>query len=237
MKIGEYMNNEIITINEKDGIKTVSARELHEKLEIESKFMDWFNRMLKYGFEEGKDYVLVSRKKETNNPKNPVTIFNEYFISIDMAKEICMIQRSEIGRKVRQYFIECEKKLSSIENQKVVQIEDSPLEKAKFLHEIAGEYSENKTYKQILDAYAVKEVAGKFILPLPELEETNYSATEVGKMLGISAKKVGSIAIKMGIKVDGEFGKWYVDKSRNSNKEVNTFRYTKKAVELIKENV
>ena len=229
------MNNEIITINEKDGIKTVSARELHKKLEVKTQYRDWIKRMIEYGFEENKDYVTVAQKKATAQGNE--SVFKEHYISLDMAKEICMIQRSEIGRKVRQYFIECEKKLSSIENQKVVQIEDSPLEKAKFLHEIAGEYSENKTYKQILDAYAVKEVAGKFILPLPELEETNYSATEVGKMLGISAKKVGSIAIKMGIKVDGEFGKWYVDKSRNSNKEVNTFRYTKKAVELIKENV
>ena len=57
------------------------------------------------------DYVLVSQEKETNNPKNPFTTINEYYISIDMAKEICMIQRSDKGRMFRQYFIECEKRV------------------------------------------------------------------------------------------------------------------------------
>ena len=49
-----------INIREENGKQTVSARELHEKLDIESKFMDWFNRMLKYGFEENVDYISVS---------------------------------------------------------------------------------------------------------------------------------------------------------------------------------
>ena len=67
----------LINIREENGKQTVSARELYEKLDIESKFMDWFNRMLKYGFEENVDYVLVAQKKETNNPKNPFTTINE----------------------------------------------------------------------------------------------------------------------------------------------------------------
>ena len=67
--------------------------------------------MCDYGFIENEDYILVTQKKVTNNPKNPESAFNEYFISLDMAKEICMIQRSEIGKKFRQYFIECEKEL------------------------------------------------------------------------------------------------------------------------------
>lgn len=46
--------------------------------------MDWFNNMLKYGFEENVDYVLASIKKETNNLKNPFTVCNEYYISIDI---------------------------------------------------------------------------------------------------------------------------------------------------------
>ena len=54
-----------INIKEENGKQTVSARELHEKLGIESKFMDWFNRMLKYGFEESVDYVAIAQKKET----------------------------------------------------------------------------------------------------------------------------------------------------------------------------
>ena len=108
---------------------------------------------------------------------------------------------------------------------------------ANFYAKLAEKYSHNKDYEQILDAYATKALEGKFVLPLPKLEEENFSATEAGKMLGISANKFGSIAIKMGLKVDGEYGKWYVDKARNSNKEVNTFRYTQKAIDMVRSSL
>ena len=65
--------------------------------------------MAAYGFEENADYVLVTQKRETNNPKNPLTEFSDYQISIDMAKQTCMIQRTEKGRMYRQYFIDLEK--------------------------------------------------------------------------------------------------------------------------------
>lgn len=108
------------------------------------------------------------------------------------------------------------------------------LEEAEYWRFMGLEYSENKTYKQILDAYSTKAVAGTFVLPLPELEEKNYSATEVGQILGISANMVGKIANKLNLKKEGEYGKWYIDKARNSNKEVNSFRYTQKAIDAIK---
>lgn len=111
------------------------------------------------------------------------------------------------------------------------------LAEAEYWRSMGIEYSDNKTFKQILDAYSTKAVAGKFVLPLPKLEENNYSATEVGKQLGISANKVGAIAKKLGLKVDGENGHWYVDKSPYSNKEVNMFRYSEKAIELIRKEL
>lgn len=108
------------------------------------------------------------------------------------------------------------------------QTEEKPyvvrVECAKLLHEIANEYQgKSENYKQVLDAYATKEITGEFLLPLPEGRRT-YSAGEIGKMLGISASKVGSIAIKNGLKT-AEFGVWVHDKSRYSSKEVDTFRY------------
>lgn len=219
---------ELIEITEHEGKNTVSARELHQKLKVKTPFKDWIKRMIDYGFEENKDFCSFLSESTGGRP------LKEYSITIDMAKEICMIQRSEIGRKFRQYFIECEENLKTIAAPVVQQIQDSPLEKAKFLHELAIDYSDNATYKQILDAYATKELSGTFILPLPELEETNYSATEIGIKLGISANRVGKIANELGLKQNGEFGKWYVDKARNSQKEVNTFRYTQKAIDRIK---
>lgn len=108
------------------------------------------------------------------------------------------------------------------------------LDEAKFLKSVADEYSNNVTYKQILDAYSVKTVVGEFVLPLPEMERKTYSATEIGQQLGITAHKVGMIANEMGLKTQ-EFGKYFIDKSRNSSKEVETFRYFDSVIPQIEE--
>lgn len=111
------------------------------------------------------------------------------------------------------------------------------IEIANIYMKLSQKYNDNKTYAQILDSYATKSLSDKFVLPLPERTEENFSATEVGKKLGISANSVGKIANKLGIKVDGEYGTWYVDKSPYCNKEVNVFRYNQKAVNLIKKEI
>lgn len=111
------------------------------------------------------------------------------------------------------------------------------LAEADYWRSLADRYSDNKNYEQILLAYSTKAVAGEFVLPLPELAEKNYSATEVGKLLGISANKVGKIANKLNLKKDGDYGKWYIDKARNLNKEVNSFRYTQKAIDVIRKEI
>ena len=70
--------------------------------------------MVEYGFEEEIDFIRVAQKRATNNLKNPVTTVIDHAISIDMAKEISMIQRTEKGKAARQYFINCEKKLKEV---------------------------------------------------------------------------------------------------------------------------
>ena len=105
---------ELIKIIEKEGRQLVSGRELHEFLEIGTKYKDWFPRMVEYGFEEEIDFIRVAQKRATNNLKNPVTTVIDHAISIDMAKEISMIQRIEKGKAARQYFINCEKKLKEV---------------------------------------------------------------------------------------------------------------------------
>lgn len=87
----------------------VSARDIHCGLELSTRFNDWMKRMIKYGFEENIDYILVTQKRVTNNPKNPYTNENDYILTINMAKELCMIQRNEKGRNARKYFILMEK--------------------------------------------------------------------------------------------------------------------------------
>ena len=84
--------------------QTVSARELHEQLHIGTRFNDWFPRMTEYGFLEGTDFY--SKMSKTDNGGRPST---DYEISVDMAKQICMIQRTPEGKAVRQYLIDLEK--------------------------------------------------------------------------------------------------------------------------------
>lgn len=89
---------------------TVSARELHTGLEIKTKFNDWFSRMCEYGFRNNEDFNLLKNEQvriEGNREVKREII--DYQISIDMAKQICMIQRSEKGRMYRQYFLDLEK--------------------------------------------------------------------------------------------------------------------------------
>lgn len=100
---------EIIPITYGSDRPTVSARELHDFLEVETDFRHWFPRMTEYGFSEGTDFSeLPGQKCPTNNPKNPWTEVTDYQLTLDMAKELCMIQRTEKGKQARQYFLAVE---------------------------------------------------------------------------------------------------------------------------------
>lgn len=106
---------ELIKVTENEqGQQLVSGRELHEVLEIKTRFNDWIKRMISYGFIENKDYTLLTQKRVTNNPKNPYTEETDYILTLDMAKHIAMVQRTEIGMQVRNYFLECEKQALQI---------------------------------------------------------------------------------------------------------------------------
>lgn len=101
------MQNEIIAINYESGEPTVSARSLHEQLHIGTEFAKWFSRMCEYGFTTGIDYSEVIVKNDENSKGGrPAT---DYEVSVDMAKQICMIQRTPEGKQCRQYLIDLEK--------------------------------------------------------------------------------------------------------------------------------
>lgn len=121
--------NRLLKINYETEQPTVSARELHEGLEINTRFNDWFSRMTEYGFENGKDfYSKMSKTSETGG--RPAV---DYQISIDMAKQICMIQRNEKGRQYRQYFLELEKAWNTPEQifARALKMADQQIEKLK----------------------------------------------------------------------------------------------------------
>jgi len=88
-------------------VNSVNAREIHEFLEVNSKFADWIKRAIeKYGFEEENDFSIL----RIGNPNGGIAIKN-YIVTLDMAKELCMVENNPKGREARRYFIECEKEL------------------------------------------------------------------------------------------------------------------------------
>ena len=96
------MKNELIKIETREGFGgCVSLRALTWRTRVKSKFNDFAKRMCGYGFEENIDYIKVTQKKVTLNNEGKNRAYNEddYIITIDMAKEICMIQRSHIGKE------------------------------------------------------------------------------------------------------------------------------------------
>ena len=95
--------NELLNVN--FDTQTVSARELHEQLHIGTKFTTWFERMKEYGFTEGNEFF--PKMGETSESGGRPSV--DYDISVDMAKQICMIQRTPEGKQCRQYLLDLEK--------------------------------------------------------------------------------------------------------------------------------
>lgn len=105
--------NEVIKVTVNDNHEPiVSGRQLHEALGVKTEYKKWFSRMTEYGFNENEDFLKVTQKCLTSSTgQNTI----DHIIKIDMAKEIAMIQRTDKGKEVRQYFIQVEKDFNSPE--------------------------------------------------------------------------------------------------------------------------
>lgn len=122
--------NEIININYSSDRPTVLGRELHDMLGVNSNYTTWFNRMCDYGFTEHVDFETCFPNLESENQhggQNKV----DHQLTIPMAKEICMLQRTERGKECRQYFIQVEEQWNSPDAimQRALQIANSRVEK------------------------------------------------------------------------------------------------------------
>ena len=203
------MENELINVKNEDGKLLVSLRELHEKLGIKTQFTKWAIRMFEYGFEENIDYIPVSQKRLTVQGNE--TTFTDYIVTIDMAKEICMIQRSDIGREFRKYFIECEKQLKEIVQKTLLSKEDELLisiakATTKETQMIAvGEYGRYKE-EQVREK-EVKPLQEENRILAPKADYTDrvlqaeglITTTLIAKDFGLSARKLNDILNKEGI--------------------------------------
>ena len=163
--------------------------------------------MVEYGFEEEIDFIRVAQKRATNNLKNPVTTVIDHAISIDMAKEISMIQRTEKGKIARQYFINCEKKLKEVKKL-------SPMELME------------------LQFKALKEQKEK----ISQVENRVYKLEEDMPLFQIDCKEIQALVRKKGIEALGGYrsvayndnslrGKVYSDIQQQIRREFGVLRY------------
>lgn len=103
--------NELIKVHYDNADRpTVSGRELYDALEVKTAYKDWFPRMCEYGFSEGKDYCSFLSDRSDGKAGKPRT---DHQLTIPMAKELCMLQRTEKGKQMRQYFIAVEEQWNS----------------------------------------------------------------------------------------------------------------------------
>ena len=115
-----------------------NARELHEHLQVGRKFATWITERIKeYGFVENQDFIAVSQNREIGFGKGKT----EYHITLDMAKELAMVEKTEVGRQVRKYFIQCESQIYKGLNSQTIdiqkQLEEDYLDQSSWNHAVS----------------------------------------------------------------------------------------------------
>lgn len=193
--------NELIPINYEGEQPTVSARELYTGLEITDRFSRWFERMSAYGFSEGNDFTSVKSSTLVNNgAEREIT---DYRVSIDMAKQICMIQRSEKGRQYRQYFLDLEKAWNTPEQifARALKMADQTIAKLKDSVRVLS--TEISAKNQIIGELKPKADYYDEILKNPGL----VTITQIAKDYGMSGKKMNDILHDLGIQYK-QSGQW-----------------------------
>ena len=211
-----------------NAVETVSARELHEFLEVSTAFKDWVSRRIKdYDFIENLDFCSFLSESSGGRPSK------EYYITLNMAKELAMVERNEQGKEARRYFIECEKKLKEQTTPQPTQPIGEAEDKLRTIILALEHTTLSDVAKETAVITAAETLTGISIGYRPQIEQTTYSAKELGDVLGISANRVGRIANAHGLKTK-EYGLYYLNKSQHSDKQVEHFRYFEKAIDKIK---
>lgn len=191
---------ELLKVNYDSEQPTVSARELHAGLEIKSNFTTWFDRICEYGFTEV-DFKKCFPNLESgcNGGQNMV----DYQISVDMAKQICMIQRSEKGRMYRQYFLDLEKAWNTPEQvmARALRMANRSIESLKDRCTFLGEQVVEQ--QKIIGELQPKANYVDTILQSKSLVLT----TQIAKDYGMSARKLNQIlkAMRIQYKVGGQW--------------------------------
>lgn len=205
--------NELLNVN--FDTQTVSARELHEQLKIGTRFNDWFPRMTEYGFSEGNDfYSKMSKTSESGG--RPQT---DYEISVDMAKQICMIQRTPEGKAIRQYLIDLEKAWNTPEQvmARALKIADRQIEELK---------NSNLLLEQKIEADKPKTIFADAV----SASHTSILIGDLAKLICQNGYEIGQKRMFIWLRENG-----YLIKSGNS-RNIPTQRYIEQGLFEIKES-
>ena len=165
----------LIPLTDNDGVQAVMGRDLHAFLEVRDNYTDWMKRMIAYGFSAGQDFSEFSDKP--NGAGRPRI---NHLVSLDMAKEISMIQRTDKGKQARQYFIECEKRANApkVDGAELTRLELIQIAMNAETERLALE-AKNKELEPKAEAYeSFMDATGK------------YSVGTVAQMLGLGQNKL-----------------------------------------------
>lgn len=169
----------------------VSARSLHEFLEVKSKFIDWIkNRINKYDFIENQDFISISKNLENGGREI------DYALTIDTAKELSMVEGNEKGKQARKYFIECEKQVKH----KPLTTAEMFLQNAQILveHESRITYLEDFTAKKFEETFTKIDEIKAFTSTRPEyFTIAAYAAFIKVSVNNKKAKELGYLASKL----------------------------------------
>lgn len=203
--------NELIKVVYDNDQPTVSGRDLHEFLEVKTAYKDWFPRMVEYGFTDGVDFCSILSESTGGRPAT------DHQLTIDMAKELCMIQRNERGKQARQYFLQLERDWNSPEKvmARALKIADR---KILYLE------SENVRQKQLIGELKPKADYVDTILRNKGL----VTITQISKDYGMSGRAMNKLLSEMGIQYK-QSGQWllyskYHDKGYTHSETINITR-------------
>lgn len=192
--------NELIKIQERNGEQLVSARELHQFLEVKTRYNDWFLRMCEYGFIENVDYIVVTQKRVSSEIKG-YTEYTDHLMKISMAKEISMIQRNGKGKQAREYFIKCEEAWNS------------PQMILARANQIQSRMLENYKEKVIVLEQKIEEDKPKVLFAnAVETSETSILIGELAKIITQNGYKIGQNSLFAWLRNNG-----YLIKRRGSD--------------------
>lgn len=179
--------------------QAVNARELHAFLQNKDHFATWIkDRITQYDFQENQDFVIFSENSEKGRPRL------EYAISLDMAKELSMVERNEQGKQARKYFIDCEKRLQANAPKSYIEALEALLESEKQKQALLIEQQQNAPKVRHYDLVA---------------DRTNLvNASQVGSKIGLSAVRLNQYLDGLGVynksvkRNKRTFNHWFIER-------------------------